>query len=198
MTSLHGTQLLAAVAFLAATLVLAVQLINPTPVQVSIANDGSQVVELSNQFQYREVGVIAVSACLLGASGMYLAVSTRREQTEPAAVTHSYSSPLADGTENPAMDSSNSSPPTAEEIVESHREKLDRIANRLSDNEEEVYTVVLDGNGKVQQRTITEDTTLSEATVSRTLDTLETKGLVERKRRGMGNVVVLKELAAYK
>ncbi|WP_083858610.1 helix-turn-helix transcriptional regulator [Natrialba chahannaoensis] len=197
MTSLHGTQLLAAVAFLAATLVLAVQLINPTPVQVSIANDGSQVVELSNQFQYREVGIIAVSACLLGASGMYLAVSTHRRQTEPVAVTHSYSSPLADGTENSA-DSTNPSLPTAEEIVESHREQVDGITNGLSDNEEEVYTLVLDSNGEVQQRKITEDTTLSEATVSRTLDTLETKGLVERKRRGMGNVVVLRELAAYK
>ena len=33
---------------------------------------------------------------------------------------------------------------------------------------------------------------LSKATVSRTLDLLESKGLVEKRRRGMGNVVLLK------
>ncbi|RLI76793.1 transcriptional regulator, partial [Archaeoglobales archaeon] len=32
----------------------------------------------------------------------------------------------------------------------------------------------------------------SKASVSRTLDLLESKGLVERRRRGMGNIVLLK------
>ena len=35
-------------------------------------------------------------------------------------------------------------------------------------------------------------TDLSKATVSRMLDSLESKQLLERKRRGMGNVVVLR------
>jgi len=40
-------------------------------------------------------------------------------------------------------------------------------------------------------RDIVEGTDLSKATVSRTLDTLESKDLVERKRKGMSNVVIL-------
>jgi uncharacterized membrane protein len=50
---------------------------------------------------------------------------------------------------------------------------------------------VLEASGELPQRDIVEGTELSKATVSRTLDTLESKDLVERKRKGMGNVVVL-------
>ncbi|MCD6411533.1 MAG: MarR family transcriptional regulator [Thermoplasmata archaeon] len=35
-------------------------------------------------------------------------------------------------------------------------------------------------------------TGISKASVSRALDLLESKGLVERRRRGMGNIVLLK------
>lgn len=55
-----------------------------------------------------------------------------------------------------------------------------------------IYRVVLDAGGELPQREIVEGTDLSKATVSRTLDTLESKNLLERKRNGMGNVVVLK------
>jgi uncharacterized membrane protein len=50
----------------------------------------------------------------------------------------------------------------------------------------------LESDGVVQQSTIVEETDLSKSHVSRKLDVLESRELVERKRRGMGNVVVLK------
>jgi hypothetical protein len=70
-------------------------------------------------------------------------------------------------------------------------ERWGETVDRLHNNEETVYTVVLEAGGKLPQRDIVEGTELSKATVSRTLDTLESKDLVERKRKGMGNVVVL-------
>jgi uncharacterized membrane protein len=69
--------------------------------------------------------------------------------------------------------------------------RWEKTVDRLYNNEETVYTVVLEAGGELPQRDIVEGTDLSKATVSRTLDTLESKDLVERKRKGMGNVVVL-------
>ena len=76
--------------------------------------------------------------------------------------------------------------------VSSTRRQTERNGGKrqLHNNEETVYTVVLETGGELPQRDIVEETDLSKATVSRTLDTLESKGLVERKRKGMGNVVV--------
>ncbi len=47
-------------------------------------------------------------------------------------------------------------------------------------------------DGIITQSELVEKTGLSKASVSRALDLLESKGLVERRRRGMGNVVLLK------
>jgi len=55
----------------------------------------------------------------------------------------------------------------------------------------QVYKTVLDADGVLPQSEIVDQTELSKATVSRTLDSLEAKDLVERKRRGMGNTVLL-------
>ena len=65
-------------------------------------------------------------------------------------------------------------------------------ADRLADNERAVYETVLAADGVIQQAEIVDRTDLSKATVSRMLDSLESKQLLERKRRGMGNVVVLR------
>ncbi|WP_434530062.1 helix-turn-helix transcriptional regulator (plasmid) [Haloarcula sp. NS06] len=50
---------------------------------------------------------------------------------------------------------------------------------------------MLDADGVLPQSEIGDRTDLSKATVSRTLDSLEARDLVERKRRGMGNIVLL-------
>ena len=48
------------------------------------------------------------------------------------------------------------------------------------------------GNGSVYQSDIMKKTGFSKVKVSRVLDKLEQKGLLERKRRGMTNLVVAK------
>ena len=63
------------------------------------------------------------------------------------------------------------------------------ILRLLSGDEREVFRSLMDAGGEQLQRDIVEATKLSDAKVSRVLDRLEGKDLVERERRGMGNVV---------
>lgn len=77
--------------------------------------------------------------------------------------------------------------------VEQHRTQFNETTDRLDNTEREIYSMVLDADGEIQQRNIVANTDFSKATVTRTLDSLEAKGLLERKRQGVGNVVVLQE-----
>ncbi|MUV61442.1 MarR family transcriptional regulator, partial [Halobacterium sp. CBA1126] len=78
-----------------------------------------------------------------------------------------------------------------DDLLEARREQWEATAERLSSNEAAVYEAVLDADGVLPQADIVDRTDISKASVSRALDSLEARDLVERKRRGMGNVVVL-------
>ncbi len=78
------------------------------------------------------------------------------------------------------------------DIIEQRRREWEDHAEELRNGEKEIYEVVLESDGVVEQSTIVEENDLSKSHVSRKLDVLESRDLVERKRRGMGNVVVLK------
>jgi DNA-binding transcriptional ArsR family regulator len=186
--ALHGTHLLAAVVFVAATLVLAVQLITPTPVVVSVGENGAEVAELGGYFQYRDVAVIGVAAALLGASGTYLVTGDRsRADVGPPAADRT--PPDRGGA--PVRTDGNDDLAPSDELLEARRQEWEETAERLANNERAVYETVLAADGVMAQSDIVDATDLSKATVSRTLDSLETKNLVERKRRGMGNMVLL-------
>jgi uncharacterized membrane protein len=178
MRPLQRKDLPAAAVFVSATLVLAVQLITPSPVMVSVGENGTQVAELGNYFRYHDVAVIAAAGCLLGASGVYLLVDDDRGAANSELPTQQ----TTDG-------ESDAEP--SEELLDARREEWEETADRLANNEEIIYETVLEADGVLQQSEIVEQTDLSKATVSRSLDSLETKNLVERKRRGMGNVVLL-------
>lgn len=60
----------------------------------------------------------------------------------------------------------------------------------LSDNEEKILAILQDKGGVAFQSEIVEALNLSKSTVSITLDRLEAKGLVEKRKRGMSNVIV--------
>ena len=70
-------------------------------------------------------------------------------------------------------------------------EKKKRLEN-LNDEEKTIMNVVLSNDGSVFQSQIVKDTKLSKVKVTRILDRLEGKKLIERKRRGMSNVVIVK------
>lgn len=186
--ALHGKQLLAAVVFVAATLVLAVQLLTPTPVVVSVGESGAEVAELGRYFQYHDVAVIGFAAALFGASGTYLLTS---EWSSADAESSTTNRKVPDPAGNPVRVDGNDSLAPSEDLLEARRQEWEETAERLANNEREVYETILDADGVIAQSDIVDATDLSKATVSRTLDGLETKNLVERKRRGMGNMVLL-------
>jgi DNA-binding transcriptional ArsR family regulator len=67
----------------------------------------------------------------------------------------------------------------------------ERILPTLKDDEQKVFKAVLDSDGIIAQSELSEITGVSKSNVSRALDLLESRGYVERRRRGMGNVIVL-------
>ncbi|MDP3882422.1 MAG: MarR family transcriptional regulator [Nanoarchaeota archaeon] len=87
------------------------------------------------------------------------------------------------------------SKPEKEVIVRTIKEKKQVKKVDLSSfkaEEKEIYNLVKE-NGAMFQADIIERTGFGKAKVSRIIDRLEGSGLLERKRRGMTNVVVLKE-----
>jgi len=71
------------------------------------------------------------------------------------------------------------------------RGKKKRIKN-LPEDEKKIYKSVDAADGAMFQSELVGKTKLSKVKVSRLLDKLEGKGLVERRRRGMTNLVLLK------
>ena len=62
----------------------------------------------------------------------------------------------------------------------------------LGDDEKMVYNKLKDNKGSLFQSKLVAETGLGKVTMTRILDSLEQKGILERKRRGMTNIVVLK------
>jgi len=184
--SLPGRRLFAAALFVAAILVLALQFVSPSRVVVSVGENGATTTSLGNFFTYRDAAVVAVAGCVLGTSGTYLLTGSdvRTGSTDGSADAGSQP------TETPAAPAPSPREPS-EDLLERRREEWEDNAERLANNERRIYETVLEADGVLGQSEIVEQTDLSKATVSRGLDSLETKNLVERKRRGMGNVVLL-------
>ncbi len=82
-----------------------------------------------------------------------------------------------------------------EVVLGERKRRWEEIAKTLKEDEARIYRAVIELGGIIRQselvERLVERTGLSEASVSRALDLLESRGLVER-RRGMGNIVVLK------
>lgn len=62
----------------------------------------------------------------------------------------------------------------------------------LEEDEKKVFALAKDSGGAIFQGDLIEKTGFPKVKVSRILDRLEGRGLVERRRRGMANMVVLK------
>jgi uncharacterized membrane protein len=62
----------------------------------------------------------------------------------------------------------------------------------LDDDERSVMNIILRENGSVYQSDIVKETKLTKVKTTRILDKLEGKGLIERRRRGMSNIIILK------
>ena len=64
--------------------------------------------------------------------------------------------------------------------------------SKLDEEEQKVYTLLKDNKGSMYQSDIIKATGFSKVHVTRILDKMSMSGIVDRKRRGMTNIVVLK------
>lgn len=70
-------------------------------------------------------------------------------------------------------------------------QKQQKLQN-LDDDEVPIMNIILREQGSVYQSDIIKETKLTKVKVTRILDKLEGRGLIERKRRGMTNIIILK------
>lgn len=64
--------------------------------------------------------------------------------------------------------------------------------NKLDEEEKLLYNKILENNGSIYQSDLVRDLGYTKVKITRILDKLETKNIIERKRRGMTNIIVLK------
>lgn len=69
---------------------------------------------------------------------------------------------------------------------------FERTLKELDGDERKVYELISGSEGVVFQSDIVEKTEFPKVKVTRILDRMEHRGLVERRRRGMSNIVLLK------
>ena len=67
-----------------------------------------------------------------------------------------------------------------------------KIKKDLSGDEKKILECVLNAEGTMFQSELVEKSNFTKVKVTRLLDKLEGKGIIERKRRGMTNVVILR------
>ncbi len=71
--------------------------------------------------------------------------------------------------------------------------KFDKKSLESLDNEEkDIMNLLLENNSSMYQRDIIEKTNINKVKITRILDSLESQGFIERKRRGMTNIVMIK------
>jgi uncharacterized membrane protein len=67
------------------------------------------------------------------------------------------------------------------------------IPKNLNPEEKQIIQIIIEEDGAIFQSHLTEKTEFSKVKITRILDKLEGRGIIERKRRGMTNVVILKQ-----
>jgi hypothetical protein len=72
--------------------------------------------------------------------------------------------------------------------------KVKRMVRGLKNDEKKIFELILKSDGMIFQSDLVKKTGFSKVKVSRILDKLETKGMIERRRRGMANLIVLKNM----
>jgi DNA-binding transcriptional ArsR family regulator len=176
---LNGHQVLAAAIFISAVFFLGIKLLNPTPLVIwsTGADFVIQTEHVGDVYTLMDVGVIIFASLLICASALILLFYDQIHVVPLACVTrtneHEFDTPLP-------------SP------LEERRRRWETVLPTLKEDQQLIYQSILDADGLIPQSDIVEKTGLSKSNVSRTLDILESMGLIEKRRRGMGNIILLK------
>lgn len=74
-----------------------------------------------------------------------------------------------------------------------NKKRLAEYIKTLNEDERMIYEVIYSSEGVIFQSELVEKTKLPKAKVSRLLDKLEGRGLVERRRRGIHNLILMRK-----
>ena len=175
---LNGHQVLAAAIFISAVFFLGVKLLNPTPLVIwSTGTDFViQTEHVGDIYTITDVVIIIVASLVVCASALILLFYDQIHIPPPAMVQRVEHEP----------DVLLPSP------LEERKRRWEAVLPTLKEDQQHIYQTILDADGLIPQSDIVEKTGLSKSNVSRTLDILESMGLIEKRRRGMGNIILLK------
>ncbi|MCX6814967.1 MAG: hypothetical protein NTY20_04950 [Candidatus Aenigmarchaeota archaeon] len=81
----------------------------------------------------------------------------------------------------------------SEKFVSAKRKEIEKTLKELDEDEKKVYELISSSDGVVFQSDIVEKTGFPKVKITRILDRMEHRGLVERRRRGMSNIVLIKK-----
>jgi len=80
----------------------------------------------------------------------------------------------------------------SEKMDQTLRVRLSEARKKLQGDERKIYEIVARNEGVIFQSELTEKAGFPKARISRNLDKLEGKGLIERRRRGLSNVILIR------
>jgi len=155
-------RIIIAVLFVASLFILVVKLMRPATISVMMEGASVTIQQLEGYFTPRDVAVIVLCALMTGGSCIYLFLMPENTSAEVTAVKK-----------------------------EKWTKNLSSIRD-LNENAQRVYALLMENDGIMAQSDIVAKTGISKVSVTRALDTLEGKDLIERKRRGMGNIIYLR------
>jgi uncharacterized membrane protein len=176
---LNGHQILAAAIFISAVFFLGVKLLNPTPLVIwSTGTDFViQTEHIGDVYTITDVAIIICASLIVCASALILLFY---DQIYIVAIPRD--ARLTDHESDIALPSP----------LEERKRRWEAVLPTLKEDQQLIYQSILDAEGLIPQSDIVEKTGLSKSNVSRTLDILESMGLIEKRRRGMGNIILLK------
>jgi len=160
--NLRGRSLIVACVFIVSVFLVMLKLMNPTEIHIFLEGEETVLSQIMKNYTFFDVVLLVVSSIVAGMSVVYLMLFDNLPR------------------------------PTGEMLLESRLSKYERIIPTLKDDEQKVFQALIDAQGIIAQSELTELTGVSKSNVSRALDLLESRGLVERKWRGMGNTILLK------
>lgn len=157
---------LATVMLALSAFIVAIKLFQPASlnVYVSSSNGTETLTSIPGLYTFTDMLTVSLSMLFAGVSASYLLFSTRETPDQPV----------------------------GQALLDERRTGWEALSKTLKEDEAKIYQAILDAGGIMNQGDIGGKVGLSKTTVSRTLELLESRGLVEKRRRGMGNIILLR------
>lgn len=154
--------ILAMFGLVASTFAVFTRIMMPTTVQVIIEGNTIELTEIPSIYNSFDMAVTGISCFVLGSSLIYLLLVSKNKVV---------------GKDEPSL----------------MRSDWNKILERLSNpDERKIIQLIIDEGGTIFQSQLIEKSGYSKSKVSLVLDRLEARRILERRRHGMSNVVVLK------